>query len=89
MLDSTRNQNWSPCSIVCYWYYLRSQKNRHTCFLRQRLFALEAPAFPLSNCAMQEGMLQLAKDFCHNFHQGYHRCELVTLLQEGASQPLL
>lgn len=63
-------------------------ENRHTRFLRQRLFALEAPAFPLSNCSMQQGMLQLAKDFCHNFHQGCHRCELVTLLQEGTSQPL-
>jgi hypothetical protein len=63
-------------------------ENRYTRFLRQRLFALEAPAFPLSNCSMQQGMLQLAKDFCHNFHQGCHRCELVTLLQEGTSQPL-
>ena len=64
------------------------QKLRHTRFLQQRLFALEALTFPLSNCSMQQGMLQLAKDFCHNFHQGCHRCEPVTLLQEGTSQPL-
>tara|TARA_B100001093_G_scaffold75753_1_gene66542 strand:- start:1429 stop:1653 length:225 start_codon:yes stop_codon:yes gene_type:complete len=37
------------------------------------------------SCSMQQGMLQLAKDFYTNFHQSCQRCELVTLLQEGTS----
>lgn len=36
----------------------------------------------------QEGVLELAKDFCHRFHRGCHYCELVALLQEGTLQPL-
>ena len=62
-------------------------ENRHTRFLHKRLFALEPPQFSLRNCAMQQGMLQLAKDFCHNFRQGCPRCELVDLLQEGTPPP--
>ncbi len=56
-------------------------ENRHTRFLRKRLFGLSAPEFALHSCGARQGLLQIARDYCHNFYQGCQQCELLDLLR--------
>ena len=55
-------------------------ENRHTRFMKHRLFALQSADFRLTTLGISQGMLQISRDFCHNYDQGCLQCELLDLL---------
>ncbi|MGA1599141.1 MAG: DUF2851 family protein [bacterium] len=56
--------------------------NQKIRFMQHRLSLSRFPQARFNSLGGRQGLLQLHRDFCHNFHQGCGRCGLPELLEE-------
>lgn len=82
-LAYARFEKWESLEQLLYQIFLilpAERSNQTIRFMEKRLSPYLYHQLKPRSLRIQQGLLQIAEDFCHHFEQGCERCELLSLI---------